>query len=91
MTVTDIIASIATDEGLAKSDVKKVIDGLFAKIADAAGKDAEVSVPGFGKFKVKHSAARDGRNPATGETISIAASKKLGFTPAKALKEKLNG
>lgn len=91
MTVTDIVASIATDEGLAKSDVKKVIDGLFAKIADAAGKDEEVSVPGFGKFKVKHSAARDGRNPATGETISIAASKKLGFTPAKALKEKLNG
>tara|TARA_R110002020_G_scaffold385328_1_gene596256 strand:+ start:389 stop:664 length:276 start_codon:yes stop_codon:yes gene_type:complete len=91
MTVTDIIASIAADEGLARSDVKKVIDGLFERIADAAGKDEEVSVAGFGKFKVKHSAARDGRNPATGEMISIAASKKLGFTPAKALKDKLNG
>jgi DNA-binding protein HU-beta len=90
MTVTDIIASIATDQGLAKSDVKKVIDGLFARIADAAGKDEEVSIAGFGKFKVKHSAARDGRNPATGEPISIAASKKLGFTPAKAIKDKLN-
>lgn len=91
MTLTDIIAAIANEEGLAKSDVKKVVDGLFAKIADAAEKDEEVSVPGFGKFKVKQSAAREGRNPATGETISIAASKKLGFAPAKALKDKLNG
>jgi len=91
MTLTDLIASIATDEGLAKTDVKKVVDGLFARIAAAAEKDEEVAVPGFGKFKVKHSAARDGRNPSTGETISIAASKKLGFTPAKALKDRLNG
>ncbi|QCB39253.1 HU family DNA-binding protein [Sphingobium sp. PAMC28499] len=91
MTLTDIIASIAADEGLAKTDVKKVVDALFAQVAAAAEKDEEVSIPGFGEFKVKHIAARDGRNPSTGEAISIAASKKLGFTPAKALKDKLNG
>ncbi|UZW57640.1 HU family DNA-binding protein [Sphingobium sp. JS3065] len=91
MSLSDLIATIAANEGLAKTDVKKVVDGLFAQIAEAAEKDEEVSVPGFGKFKVKHSAARDGRNPSTGETISIAASRKLGFTPAKALKDRLNG
>jgi DNA-binding protein HU-beta len=48
-------------------------------------------VPGFGKFKVKETPAREGRNPATGETIKIAASKKLTFTPAKAVKDALNG
>lgn len=45
----------------------------------------------FGKFKVKESPAREGRNPSTGATIQIAASKKLAFTPAKAVKDQLNG
>ncbi len=46
---------------------------------------------GFGKFKVKATPAREGRNPSTGATIKIAASKKLRFTPAKAVKDALNG
>jgi len=52
MSLSDLIATIAANEGLAKTDVKKVVDGLFAQIAAAAEKDEEVSVPGFGKFKV---------------------------------------
>jgi len=60
-------------------------------VSDAVAKGDEVSISGFGKFKVKESAAREGRNPSTGETIQIAASKKLGFSPAKAVKDKLNG
>jgi DNA-binding protein HU-beta len=51
----------------------------------------EVSLNGFGKFKVKDSPAREGRNPSTGATIQIAASRKLTFAPAKAVKDKLNG
>ena len=51
----------------------------------------EIVINGFGKFKVKDSPAREGRNPATGEAMQIAASKKLGFAPAKAVKDKLNG
>ena len=58
---------------------------------DAAAKGEEISLNGFGKFKVKASAEREGRNPSTGATITIAASKKLSFTPAKAVKDKLNG
>jgi DNA-binding protein HU-beta len=63
---------------------------VFQTIADAPGSDAETSIPGFGKFKVKASPERDGRNPATGEAIKIAASKKLTFAPATALKDALN-
>ena len=91
MNSADLADTIATAHGLTKTDAKKLVDAVFASIADAAAKGDEVSLPGFGKFKVKESAAREGRNPSTGDTIQIAASKKLGFTPAKAIKDKLNG
>ncbi|QEH81598.1 HU family DNA-binding protein [Sphingomonas sp. C8-2] len=91
MNNSDIAGLIAEAHGLTKTDAKQVVDAVFAAIADAAAKGEEVSLPGFGKFKVKDSPAREGRNPSTGETIKIAASKKLGFTPAKAIKDKLNG
>ena len=54
-------------------------------------KGDEISLNGFGKFKVKASPAREGRNPSTGETIKIKASKKLTFAAAKAVKDRLNG
>ena len=82
---------VATALGTSKADGKKAVDAVFAAIAEAASKGEEVSVNGFGKFKVKESAAREGRNPSTGATIQIAASKKLGFSAAKAIKDKLNG
>ena len=91
MNATDLVAKIASDSGLTKTEAKAVIDGVFEAIAEAAAAGDEISLPDFGKFKVKTSAAREGRNPSTGATIQIAASKKLGFTPAKALKDRLNG
>ena len=91
MNNADLVEKVATDHGLTKADAKTLVDGVFAAIADAAARGEEVAINGFGKFKVKESAAREGRNPATGETIQIAASKKLGFTAAKAVKDKLNG
>jgi DNA-binding protein HU-beta len=78
-------------EGMSKTDARKIVDGIFEAIVAAATSGNEVSISGFGKFKVKESTAREGRNPATGETIQIAASKKLGFAPAKAVKDRLNG
>ena len=71
--------------------MKAIVETMFDAIAEAAQGGEEISLAGFGKFKVKDSAAREGRNPATGATIQIAASRKLGFTPAKALKKRLNG
>jgi DNA-binding protein HU-beta len=90
MNNSDLAERIAESNGLSKADARKIVDGVFGAIADAAANGDEVAINGFGKFKVKESAAREGRNPATGETIQIAASKKLGFTPAKAVKDRLN-
>lgn len=91
MNNADLADRIATDSGLSKADARKVVDGVFAAIAEAAAKGEEVSLNGFGKFKVKDTPAREGRNPSTGATIQIAAAKKLSFAPAKAVKDKLNG
>ena len=91
MNAADLVTKIVEDTGLTKTEAKAVVDGVFAAIADAAVAGDEISIPSFGKFKVKASPAREGRNPSTGATIQIAASKKLGFSPAKALKDQLNG
>jgi DNA-binding protein HU-beta len=91
MNNNDLADTLASDNGLTKADARKIVDGVFAAIADAASKGEEVSLNGFGKFKVKATPAREGRNPSTGATIQIAAAKKLTFAPAKAVKDKLNG
>ncbi|EXS70853.1 MULTISPECIES: HU family DNA-binding protein [Sphingobium] len=91
MNNTDLAEKIAGDNGLSKADARKLVDAVFAAIADAAAAGEEIALNGFGKFKVKDAPAREGRNPSTGATIQIAAAKKLGFTPAKAIKDKLNG
>ena len=57
----------------------------------AATNGEEISLPGFGKFKVQETPGRAGRNPTSGEKIKIAASRKLTYSPAKAVKELLNG
>jgi DNA-binding protein HU-beta len=91
MNNSDLAEQIAAAHGLSKADARKVVDAVFAAVGDAAARGDEVSLNGFGKFKVKDSPAREGRNPATGEAMTIKASKKLSFTPAKAVKDKLNG
>jgi DNA-binding protein HU-beta len=91
MNTADIAGVVAADQGLDKAAAKRVIDATLKAITDAAVQGEEVSLPGFGKFKVAERPAREGRNPATGATLTIAASKKVSFTPAKALKDALNG
>ena len=91
MNTADIAGVVAAEQGLDKAAAKRVIDATLKAITDAAKAGEEVSLPGFGKFKVADRPAREGRNPATGATLTIAASKKVSFTPAKALKDALNG
>lgn len=91
MNTADIAGIVAAEQGIDKAAAKRVIDATLKAITDAAKKGEEVSLPGFGKFKVANRPAREGRNPATGATLTIAASKKVSFTPAKALKDSLNG
>lgn len=63
MTGNELIEAVAAQQGATKAEVKRVIDATIGLIADAAAKGEEVSIAGFGKFKVKQSAARDGRIP----------------------------
>lgn len=91
MTNSDIAELLASTHGLTKIDARKILDSVLAAITSAAAKGEEVSLNGFGKFKVKTSPEREGRNPATRETIKIKASRKLTFAAAKAVKDKLNG
>jgi len=91
MNNSDLADRVAAENNLSKADARKLVDGLFVAIAEAAAQGEEISLNGFGKFKVKDTPAREGRNPSTGATIQIAAAKKLTFAPAKAVKDKLNG
>lgn len=90
MTRNELVEHLAATHALTKADAKKYIDTVFAAIGDAAAKGDEIALAGFGKFSVKRTAARDGRNPRTGEPITIKAANKIGFRSAKALKDKLN-
>ena len=90
MNTTDLIERVAAEHGVAKEHTKKILDSALAAIAAAASAGEEVALAGFGRFKVTDRAERQGRNPATGETITIAASKKLTFTAAKNIRDALN-
>lgn len=91
MNNAELAETLVANHAMSKADARKVVDDLMAAIVAAAAKGDEVSLTGFGKFKVKDSPAREGRNPATGDTIQIAASRKLTFVPARAVKDALNG
>ncbi len=89
MKTSELIDHVAGAAGVEKAAAKKAVEAVLSGIIDAAKKGEEINLAGFGKFKVKDSPARSGRNPATGEAIEIAASRKLGFTPAKQVKDAL--
>ena len=90
MNTADLIEQVAAEHGVAKEHAKKILDSALAAITAAASAGEEVTLAGLGRFKVTDRAERQGRNPATGETIIIAASKKLVFTAAKGVRDALN-
>lgn len=90
MNKNDLIAAVAAGTGQSKTDVASVIDGMLASITDALKSGGEVKLVGFGSFHVTHRAASTGRNPRTGETIQIAASRQPKFKAGKGLKDALN-
>jgi DNA-binding protein HU-beta len=89
MNIGELAKGVAGATGSSEADAKKAITAVFDQIAGAAAKGEDVTVPGFGKFSVKDRPEREGRNPATGAAMTIAASKKVSFTAAKGLKDKL--
>jgi DNA-binding protein HU-beta len=90
MTKNDLVEQLAQEYELTKTFARDVVDNIFDKMADAVRKGEEVSIFGFGKFKLAERKARKGRNPQTGETIKIAASKNVKFEQAKALRDQVN-
>ena len=90
-TINDIAAKVAEENGLTNAQAKSAVEAVFKAVTDAAIAGEETSIPGFGKFKVKETAEREGRNPATGATIKIAASKAVRFRVSKPLKDAVNG
>ena len=87
MNKSQLIDAVAQNSGLKKKDAEAAINALTATIADALKNGEKVQLVGFGTFEVKARGERTGRNPKTGETITIAASKHPAFAAGKALKD----
>ena len=90
MNKSELIDAIAAKSGLSKADAGRALDGFTSSVTKALKKGGTVSMVGFGTFSVKKRAARTGRNPRTGETIQIRASKNPAFKAGKALKDAVN-
>lgn len=91
MNKNDLIAAVADCADLSRADATRAVDGVFDTITKALVEDDEVRLVGFGTFAVTKRAASEGRNPRTGEPISIAASRQPKFKAGKALKDAVNG
>lgn len=90
MTKTDLVNVVAEEAQLSKKQADAAVNAVVAAITDALKAGDKVQLIGFGTFEVKAVAEREGRNPKTGETIKIAASKKPAFSASKALKDEVN-
>lgn len=91
MNKNDLIARVAEQSGMSKADAGRAVDATFDAITAALKDGDEVKIIGFGNFSVAKRAASQGRNPRTGETISIAASRTPKFKAGKGLKDSVNG
>jgi len=87
MTKSDFVERVADNSGLSKKDAGSAVDAVLKSIEDALRTGDEVSFTGFGKFHVAQRGAREGRNPRTGETMQIAATKVPRFTAGSGLKK----
>jgi DNA-binding protein HU-beta len=91
MTKNELAERVAERTGMATSQARNAVESVIDVVSDELARGGEVALAGFGKFSVSHRAARQGRNPSTGQTIQIAASKAAKFSAASALKKRLNG
>ncbi|MDD6879663.1 MAG: HU family DNA-binding protein [bacterium] len=90
MKKTELVEAVATAVGLTKADATRAIDATFATIKEALAKGDKVAISGFGTFATSKRAAREGRNPQTGEAVHIAARTAATFKPATDLKNAVN-
>ncbi|CDC39774.1 MAG TPA: HU family DNA-binding protein [Lachnospiraceae bacterium] len=90
MNKTELVAAIAEKTELSKKDAEKALKAFTDVVAEELKKGEKIQLVGFGTFEVAERPARTGRNPMTGKTIEIAASKSPKFKAGKALKDSLN-
>lgn len=90
MNKTQLVEVVAKEAGLKKKDAEAAVAAVVDAVSAALVAGEKVQLTGLGVFSVKERAARTGRNPATGKTITIPAAKHVGFTAGKALKDKIN-
>jgi integration host factor beta subunit len=91
MNKTDLVEVVALKADMSKKDSEKAVKAVIEAISEALAAGDKVQIVGFGTYAVKERAAREGRNPKTGEAMTIAASKVPTFTAGKALKDAING
>lgn len=89
MNKSELVDQVAEKTEMSKKDSEKAVKAVLDSITDGLVKGDKVQLVGFGTFEVRSRKAREGRNPATGEKISIQALKVPAFKPGKALKEKI--
>jgi len=89
MTRQQLVEAVSEKTGQGRTAVDAVLDSILGTITEALGSNERVDLRGFGSFVVKEKKERQGRNPRTGETITIAAKRDVGFRPGKELSEKL--
>ena len=89
MNKAQLIDAVASRADVSKAEAGRAVDATLSAISGSLSGGDSVSLVGFGTFNVRHRAARMGRNPQTGESIHIQASKSVGFKAGKALKESL--
>ena len=90
MNKTELVVSIAEKAAISKKDAEKALSAFLDTVVDELKKGEKVQLVGFGTFETKTRAAREGRNPRTGKTIKIAASKYPAFSAGKAFKDSVN-
>lgn len=90
MNRTEFVAAIAENAEISKKDAEKAVKAFIDVVAEELKKGEKVQLVGFGTFEVSERAAREGRNPQTGETMEIKASKTPKFKAGKALKDMMN-
>ena len=91
MNKSQLISAVAEKTGLKKKEAEAAVVAVLEAVEASLVNEEKVQLFGFGTFSVDKRAERQGRNPATGESITIPASKLVKFAPASALKEKVNG
>lgn len=90
MSKAELVEKIASQAGLTKADAERAVNSFVSVVTDSLKAGEDVTLVGFGTFSVGERAERQGRNPQTGETITIAARKAVKFKPGKALKEEVD-